>query len=158
EINLEDRLLGSDDKLTGRPTRQYKIGDLVDFISSSTNTDGLAYKFSSGSVNKNTFGYFHTDNDIIREVTEIYLNNITKDGINTEQLFAVMKEDDTPIYFKLADSKDPSKIAYFTIVSIEKEPQNAYYKFNVALMNTLGYGKLVDLSDYYFSLNVTSEF
>lgn len=156
-IDPEDRLLGSD--IDGRKsTRQYRIGDLIDFIASSTNTDGLGYRYSTGAVNKNTAGTFQSDTDVLRNISKIYLNVTTKDGINADALFKVLKDDTTPIYFKVADTKDPSKIAYFNIVSIEKSAENAYYLFNVAIMNTLGYGKAVDGRDYYFTLDVFSEY
>lgn len=154
-----DYFVGTDSESNGK-TVNFSFEDAVALINNYNGTHIIDYKFRTDiniPLTVLTDGIFLSENNTtsVDSLTKLYIN---KNNIHEEskaELFQFIKNYNTSFYFRIQDSQDLNKLAYFNVDSIVDN--TSHFIFNVAIdKRTQSISQLVDYKIYFLSFETKS--
>lgn len=155
-----DYFVGTDSESNGK-TVNFSFEDAVALINSYNGTHIIDYKFRTDiniPLTVLTDGIFLSENNVtsVDSLTKLYIN---KNNIHEEskaELFQFIKNYNTSFYFRIQDSQDLNKLAYFNVDSIVDN--TSHFIFNVAIdKRTQSISQLVDYKIYFLSFETKAK-
>lgn len=125
-ISENDYVIGSDAETLGKITKNYRMGDLANFISSLSGNFGLNYVFSIYADENSMIppaGYFFSENNSTtmtepNEISFLRFNKINANGIDCSRFFEFLNMYDS-FDIKLKSVSDPNKFFFFQYENVE---------------------------------------
>lgn len=146
-VDPDDILIGSDSGNPGMPTRNYRIGDLIEFIRNEGVLSGLLYLFDPG--NPASSGKMDANSIHFKQITSLSVSRLSYSGKDYGPALNTFVSNASLLKISNPNQTD---YGFYKVNSFSVHENGKLYNLEVELINTFGFGSLVAGQVYDFDL------